>query len=201
MPAAKPKEKQVTATAKFVREAPRKARLLIPTINGLPAEEALAQLKHRPHASAKPLAKLISSAVANAEHNHALDKRDLVVEQVIVDQGPTFKRYKPLARGRSQTIRRKTVHLKVILTGVESPEADKKKTTRAAKKVAGAAKQITGSKKRAEEDSKPAVPKEASKATDVQTAKHEPQTPNRGEVKQVAPRKSDRQTGRGRGDK
>ncbi|MSU76310.1 50S ribosomal protein L22 [Patescibacteria group bacterium] len=188
---------QVTATAKFVRNSPRKARLLLPTINGLPAEEALLQLQHRPHASAKPIAKLISSAVANAEHNHSLDKRDLVVESVTVDQGPTFKRYKPVSRGRSQNIRRKTVHLKVVLRGVESP--DDKKTTRtkkATKKVTDTAKKII--KKQAEEDSAPEVPKTTSKATDVKTAKHEPQTPNRAEVKQVVGRKTGRQTGRGK---
>lgn len=192
---------KVTATAKFVRNTPRKARLLLPTIKGLPAEEALLQLRHRPHASAKPIAKLISSAVANAEHNHSLDKRDLVVESVTVDQGPTFKRYKPVSRGRSQNIRRKTVHLKVVLRGVESLSADEKKTTRtakAAKKVTDTAKKVVkGSKKQAEEDSAPNVPKETSKATDVPTAKHEPQTPNRAEVKQVVGRKTGRQTGRG----
>lgn len=185
---------QVTATAKFVRLSPRKARILLATVKGMPAPEALLQLQHRPHAAAAPLAKLIKSAAANAEHNFSLDPARLVIEKLTADAGPTLKRYKPVSRGRAQNIRRPTAHLTVVLKDT-SPDADAKpkvgkKPTKTAQKAAT---------KNAKDATEP-KPKVVSKAGDPKVVKHAKRSDDRSEVKQVAPRKSARQTGRG-GDK
>jgi large subunit ribosomal protein L22 len=184
---------QVTATAKFVRLSPRKTRLLLATVKGMPAEEAVLQLQHRPHAAAKPLAKLIKSAASNAEHNFSLDPKNLVIETLTADEGPVLKRFKPVSRGRAQNIRRPTAHLKVVLKDV-SPDADEQ--PKAGKKPAKTAK---AAPKKSATTPEP-KPKVESKAGDPKTVKHQKRSDDRAEVKQVAPRKSARQTGRG-GDK
>lgn len=184
---------EVTATARFVRLSPRKARLLLPTVKGMLAQEAVAQLKYRPQVAAKPLAKLIASAAANAEHNYSLDPATLVIDKLTVDAGPTLKRFKPVSRGRAQNIRRKTSHLAVVLRDV-SPDA---KTVKGKKAKLTAKKAPTEAAK----DTTEPKPKVASKAGDPKVIKHTQRSDDRTEVKQVAPRKSDRQTGRGRGDK
>lgn len=184
---------EVSATAKFVRLSPRKARLLLPTVKGLPAQEAVLQLKYRPQASAKPLAKLIASAAANAEHNYSLDPATLVIDRLTADTGPTLKRYKPVSRGRAQNIRRKMTHLTVVLRDVA--DASGGGTVRRA-----GAKPVKKPTKSAKDTSEP-KPKVSSKAGNVHNVKHEHRSDSRTEVKQVAPRKSARQTGRGRGDK
>lgn len=183
---------EVTATARFVRLSPRKARLLLPTVKGMLAQEAVAQLQYRPQVAAKPLAKLIASATANAEHNYSLDPATLVIDRLTVDAGPTLKRFKPVSKGRAQNIRRKTSHLAVVLRDV-SPGAKSVK----GKKAKLTAKQTT---KPAKDTTEP-KPKVVSTAGDPKVVKHAQRSDDRTEVKQVAPRKSDRQTGRGRGDK
>ena len=201
---------QVSATAKFVRLSPRKARLLLATVKGMPAQEAVLQLKHRPQVAAKPLAKLIASATANAEHNFSLDPAMLVIEKLTADAGPTLKRFKPVSRGRAQNIRRPTAHLTVVLKDVSGGGADRRADATAASKrprrrPASAAK-ASAKADRSAADSKSKnttepKPKVSSKAGNVHDVKHEHRSDSRTEVKQVAPRKSDRQTGRGRGDK
>ena len=189
---------QVTSTAKYVRISPRKTRLLLPPVRGMRADDALLQLRHRPHAGAKPLAKVIASAVANAEHNFSLDKRDLVIEQVTADQGPTFRRFKPIARGRAQNIFRKTTHLTVTLRDVPTGEPKlASKPKRAAKKAADTAKAAAkkvSPKARAKKDAESKEPK----LTEGKDAKHAQHTATKAEVSQVAPRKSGRQTSRGK---
>ncbi len=186
---------EVSATAKFVRLSPRKARLLLPTGKGLPAQEAVLQLKYRPQVAAGPLAKVIASAAANAEHNFSLDPATLVIDRLTADAGPTLKRYKPVSRGRAQNIRRKMTHLTVVLRDV-APEGGAGTAAKSAKKPTKKPASATKSKRTAEPK-----PKVSSKAGNVHNIKHEHRSDSRTEVKQVAPRKSARQTGRGRGDK
>lgn len=181
---------QVSATAKFVRLSPRKTRLLVQSVKGLPAQEAVLQLQHRPHAAAKPLAKLIKSAAANAEHNFSIDPAALVIERLTADAGPVLKRYKPVSRGRAQNIRRPTAHLTVVLKDT-SPDADAKP-----KKGKKPAKTAKAAPKKSTTNAEP-KPKVESKAGNPKAVKHEHRADDRAEVKQVAPRKSARQTGRG----
>ena len=106
----------VQARAKYVRTAPRKARLVVDHIRGKSAEEARAILTHTPRAAAEDVLKLLNSAIANAEANHELLPDELRVQAVFVDEGPTIKRYRPRAQGRATRIRKRTSHMTVVLT-------------------------------------------------------------------------------------
>jgi ribosomal protein L22 len=106
----------VRAQAKYVRSSPRKARLVVDHIRGKSVEEARAILAHTPRAAAVPVLKVLESAIANAEHNHELLPEELRVFQVLVDEGPTLKRFRPRALGRATKIRKRTSHITINLT-------------------------------------------------------------------------------------
>jgi ribosomal protein L22 len=106
----------VRAQAKYVRSSPRKARLVVDVIRGKSVEEARAILVHTPRAAAEPVLKVLESAIANAEHNHELLPEELRIHQVMVDEGPTIKRFRPRALGRATQIRKRTSHITINLT-------------------------------------------------------------------------------------
>ena len=109
----------VRAQAKYVRHAPRKARLVVDHIRGKSIDEARAILVHTPRAAARDVLKLLESAVANAENNHELDADELVIHKAYVDEGPTLKRYRPRALGRATRIRKRTSHMTIQLSPKE----------------------------------------------------------------------------------
>ena len=111
---------RVRAQAKWVRSSARKARLVLDHIRGLSVPEARTVLAFTPRAVATDVAKVLRSAVANAEANHGLDGDELVVERAYADEGPTLKRGKPRARGRYNRINKRTCHVTVVLA--ERPE-------------------------------------------------------------------------------
>jgi ribosomal protein L22 len=117
----------VRARAKYVRSAPRKARLVMDHIRGKEVSDARAILKHTPRAVAADISKLLESAVANAENNFELDPEDLKVGTAYVDEGPTIKRYRPRALGRATRINKRTSHMTITLTeaGVDRRSARK----------------------------------------------------------------------------
>ena len=110
---------EVTATAKYLIMSSRKARLVVDMVRGMGAQEALAMLKFVSKGAADPVAKLIHSAVANAEENFGLAADDLIVSEIAADTGPTLKRRRFGARGRFKPILRRTTHLKVVLSSKE----------------------------------------------------------------------------------
>ncbi len=110
----------VRAHAKYVRTSARKARLVCDHIRGKSVTEARAILAHTPRAAARDWAKLLESAVANAEHNHELLGEDLRILSINADEGPTLKRFQPRAMGRASRIRKRTSHLSIALTPKES---------------------------------------------------------------------------------
>jgi ribosomal protein L22 len=109
----------VRARAKYVRCAPRKARLVIDHIRGKNVDEARAILTHTPRAASRDVLKLLESAIANAENNHELVADELKVARAYVDEGPTLKRYRPRALGRATRIRKRTSHLTIELAAKE----------------------------------------------------------------------------------
>jgi large subunit ribosomal protein L22 len=119
---AKSSEKQapevptVRAKARYVRVAPRKARLVADQIRGMPVDEARTLLAFSSRGAARDLARLLDSAAANAEANHELVADDLKIADVRVDEGPTLKRWRARARGRATPIHKRTSHLSVALT-------------------------------------------------------------------------------------
>ena len=114
------------ASARYVRVAPMKARRVVDLIRGLPAAEAQAVLKFAPQGASEPVGKVLDSAIANAEHNHDLDPRSLVVSEAFVDEGPTLKRFRPRAQGRAYRIRKRTSHITVVVESVTADSARKK---------------------------------------------------------------------------
>ena len=119
---AKPKPKEpverpvVNARARFVRVAPRKARLVADQVRGLPLEDALPLLRFSTRSAAQDIRKLLESAAANAETNHDLVADDLFIKDIHVDEGPTLRRYRPRALGRATRINKRTSHIAVALT-------------------------------------------------------------------------------------
>jgi ribosomal protein L22 len=111
-----PEVPMVRAKARFVRVAPRKARLVADQVRGMPVEDARTLLAFSSLGAARDLQRLIESAAANAEANHELVAEDLTIADIRVDEGPTLKRWRARARGRATRIDRKTSHLSVALT-------------------------------------------------------------------------------------
>ena len=109
------KENEVRATAKYVRVAPRKARLVVDQIRNKSVEQALELLQFNNRAAAVPVAKVVNSAVANAENNHGLRGADLVIAAAYVDEGPTLKRFRPRAKGSASRINKRTSHITVVV--------------------------------------------------------------------------------------
>jgi large subunit ribosomal protein L22 len=106
---------EVKARLRFARISPRKARLVADLVRGKRSEEALNILSFTKKASAKILIKLLKSAIANATQKKTIDIDRLYVKQIMVDQGPTMKRFQPRALGRATTIRKRTSHIHIVL--------------------------------------------------------------------------------------
>ncbi len=109
----------VRARARYVRTAPRKARLVMDHIRGRPVEQAVALLTHTPRAVSTDILKLLRSAMANAESNYELGADELRIRRAYVDEGPTIKRYRPRAMGRATPIHKRTSHMTIELTSRE----------------------------------------------------------------------------------
>ena len=106
---------ETRAIARYIRISPQKARLVARNIQGRPVEDAVNILKFTPKKAARLISKVLSSALANAEHNTSLDIDGLFVKQVRIDEGPTWKRIKPRAMGRANRILKRTSHITVIV--------------------------------------------------------------------------------------
>jgi ribosomal protein L22 len=109
----------VKASARYVRVAPRKARLIADQVRGMHIESARALLQFSPRGAAHPIHKLINSAAANAENNHDLIGDEMRIASITVDEGPTLRRFRPRAMGRATPINKRTSHIRVALTPVE----------------------------------------------------------------------------------
>jgi len=106
---------EVRAVAKYMRISPQKVRKLVDAVKGQPVEAGLNILKFMPQKAAAMVAKTVHSAVANADQDPDIDVDALVIRNIIVDQGPTLKRFRARARGRGTRILKRTAHITVIL--------------------------------------------------------------------------------------
>jgi len=109
----------VRASSRYVRVAPRKARLIADQVRGMHIEQARSLLEFSPRGAAEDIRKLIDSAAANAENNHDLVADEMLISEITVDEGPTLKCYRPRAQGRATPIHKRTSHIAVALTPVE----------------------------------------------------------------------------------
>ena len=108
-------DKRPHATAKYVRVAPRKAKIVVDLIRGKQVDQALAILMYTPKSAAPVVEKLLNSAIANAENNLEMDRSGLYVAECYANQGPTMKRIKPRAQGRAYRILHRTSHITIVL--------------------------------------------------------------------------------------
>lgn len=106
---------EVRAIARYVRTAPRKLRLVADMIRGRSVNDARTILLFTNKRAARTLAKVLESAVANAENNEELEADSLVVHQTYIDEGPVMKRWTPRARGRASQIIKRTSHITVVV--------------------------------------------------------------------------------------
>ena len=143
---------QIKSIYKGARISAFKAREVTRAIQGLPVAAALDLLAFTPRKAAAMIAKTLKSAVANAENNNNLRADKLVVQEATVGEGPTFKRFQPKARGSAGPIRKRTSHIRIIVTDeieikpkrqVKKSAAKKKSAKPAAKKPAAAAVEPT----------------------------------------------------------
>ena len=104
------------ASATHIRISPRKVRMVVDTVRGKSVSQALSILGFTRKKAALPVQKLLKSAVANAVENGGInDVETLVIDRIMVDEGPTLKRYMPRARGRATPIRKRTSHIRIVL--------------------------------------------------------------------------------------
>jgi large subunit ribosomal protein L22 len=109
----------VRASSRYVRVAPRKARLVADQVRGLHIDKARALLQFSPRGAAHDIGKLIDSAASNAENNHDLVADEMRVAEITVDEGPTLKRFRPRALGRATPVHKRTSHIAVALSPEE----------------------------------------------------------------------------------
>ena len=106
---------EVRAQLKFARISARKIKIVADTIKNKNVNEAMNILRFTPKAGSAILAKLLKSAMSNAENNNNLNVDNLVVSEIYANQGPTMKRIMPKAQGRAARIRKRTSHITVVL--------------------------------------------------------------------------------------
>ncbi len=106
---------EIQAKARFIRQSPRKVRLVVNLIKGLGVAAAQEQLTHLPKRASVTVLKLLNSALANAKHNNQIAAENLYVARAFVDQGPTIKRTTAKAFGRGAIIRKRMSHITVVL--------------------------------------------------------------------------------------
>lgn len=121
---------EIKAFARYIRMSPRKVKLVIDLIRGKQVLDAQTILRFMPKAAAKPVLKLLNSAIANAKHNFKLDESKLIVKKVLADQGPTLKRWRPRAFGRPAGIKKRTTHITIILEEMAAPKKQESKKTK-----------------------------------------------------------------------
>ena len=177
MATATPEKQLVRAQAKWVRMSARKGRVVAEHIRGRSVPEARAVLAFTQRAAAREIEKVLSSAVANAEANNGLVGDDLLVYTVVVDEGPTLKRWKARARGRVARIKKRTCHVTVTLTPLEAPVAVPPK--KAAPKPKPAVSETEVSETQEKPKRAPAKPKAETKP------KTKPRTPRRKKTEEA----------------
>ncbi len=113
----------IRASVRFVSMSPQKIRLVIDMVRGLDANSAMDVLKFTQNAAAKPVQKLLRSAIANAEENFGLNRDDLYVHTIVADAGPVRKWRRFGARGRFKPLKRRYSHITIVLREQDMVEA------------------------------------------------------------------------------
>lgn len=107
---------QVQAYTKYARMSPMKVREITKAIQGRNAAEAVEILRFIPRKSARLVSKTLQSAIANAENNNNLSSDTLVIQSATVEEGTAFRRFRPAARGSAHPYKKRTSHIRIILS-------------------------------------------------------------------------------------
>lgn len=118
---------EVKAKLNNFRAAPRKARLVADLIRGKTVQQAQAILSFTVNKSARPVLKLLNSAIASAKHDRQLDESNLFISKITVDEGPKLKRWHPMSRGRAYPIEKRTSHIALVLSEKNPTMKEEKK--------------------------------------------------------------------------
>ncbi len=117
----------IEGKSNYIRMSARKMRLVVPLAKGRQPEEAITALEQSTKKAAFPLIKTIKQTTANAVNNLKINKENLVIKNILIEEGPTYKRWQPVSRGRVHPILKRTSHIRVILeTKEEIKEGGKK---------------------------------------------------------------------------
>ena len=119
---------EAKANLKHLRMSAQKVRLVADVVRRLSVPAALDQLKFINKQAAKPIAKLINSAVANAINTYSLEKDNLYIKEIRSDEGVTLKRWMPRAHGRASAIRKRGCHISLVLGEIKASAQKEKKT-------------------------------------------------------------------------
>lgn len=124
----------VTSTAyqKYIRQSPRKLRLVADMVRNSKVNKAITQLEFASQTAAKTILKVLTQAQKNAINNQNAKPESLKITEIQIEEGPTFKRWRPVSRGRAHSIFKRSSHIKIVVSG-EAPEAVKE-TKKAASK-------------------------------------------------------------------
>ncbi|MFA6304340.1 MAG: 50S ribosomal protein L22 [Patescibacteria group bacterium] len=123
------------ALLRYYKVSPRKVRLVINEIKGLPVMEALARLQLMQKISARDIAKLLKSAIANAENNFKLKKEDLFVKSIVANQGPSLHRFMPAAFGSAHDILKRSSHVDLTIALKEENKKKKEQPVKSKKTI------------------------------------------------------------------
>ena len=110
---------QAKAIARYVRISPRKCRLVVDQIRGKNTDAALETLAFTQRAVAEVVEKTLNSAIANAVNNNNMNANNLYVKEAYVNEGPTWKRIRPRAKGSASRIRKRTSHITIVVANRE----------------------------------------------------------------------------------
>jgi large subunit ribosomal protein L22 len=179
-------DRRARATARYVRMTPMKVRRVVDLIRGMEAREALSVLQFAPQAASEPVAKVLASAMANAEHNQQLDPETLVVSVAYVDEGPTLKRFRPRAQGRAFRINKRTSHITIEVESV-APAAPARPAKKAAPAKATKSAPAKATKAAPAKATK-ATPAKASKATEAPAEDETTESSGPAATKTAAPK-------------
>jgi len=136
---------EVKAKLNYLRQSPRKVRLVADLIRNKKVKEAQVILEHTIKRASKPLLSLLKSAVANARNNFQIDPENLYISKILVNEGPRYKRWMPRAMGQVSEIQKKTSHITLILKEIKE-ETKKKTAKKLAKKTKESIKAEKGKK-------------------------------------------------------
>ncbi|MDQ4143170.1 MAG: 50S ribosomal protein L22 [Actinomycetota bacterium] len=181
-----PDAQEAIATAKFIRISPTKARQVVDLIRGRHVEDARRVLRFTPRGPSPTVAKVLESAIANAEHNRELPADELIVTRAWVNEGPTLRRFRPRALGRATRIRKRTCHISVVVGRSEELIAELRDTAPRAKKTT--AKKTTAKKTTAK---KTTAKKTTSKKTTAKKTTAKKTTAKKTTAKKTTKPKSD----------